>query len=267
MSILSRHKRVEVVNHLVEGCSIASTCRLVRVSKMTVLALLCKLGNACLAFHDQRVVNLACKRLEADEIWSFTYMKAKQATPADVALGRGDCWLWLAICAESRLIVSYYAGLRDEESARYFIQDVARRLTHRIQLTTDGLRWYVIAVEESFGDEIDFSQLIKDFISKEKSIEEKVIIGDPDPDGISTSYIERYNLTMRMCNRRYTRKTNGFSKKLTNHLYAIAIQNHYYNWCRVHMTLGTTPAIAAGISKRRWTPEDMVRRLLRDDEA
>jgi IS1 family transposase len=270
MNKLSIEKRTQIINLLVEGNSIRATSRIANVSKDTVSTLLVKVGTACWDFHDTHVVNVKSQRIQCDEIWSFVYSKEKNK-PEGME-NAGDIWTWTAIDADSKLIVSWNVGNRDADSANTFMQDVADRINGYVQLTTDGHHAYLQAVGEAFGDNIDYTMLVK-LYGKEgerKTTEKKysparftgskktVISGNPDQDYISTSYVERQNLTMRMHMRRFTRLTNAFSKKLENHCYAIALHFMYYNWVKQHKTLRVTPAMAAGLTKRFMSIEDIV---------
>lgn len=230
-------------------------------------------GTVCADYHNANanVKGLSCKRVQADEIWSFCYAKEKNV-PEDKQgiFGYGDVYTWTAICADSKLIVSWLIGKRDAQSAKIFMQDVASRLSNRVQLTTDGLRAYLVAVEEAFGSEVDFSQLVKLYGVSTEDSEIKYspavcsgeiktpINGNPDPAHISTSYVERQYLTMRMSMRQFTRLTNGISKKLQNHYYALSIYFMYYNFVRVHKTLRVTPAMEVKIADHVWTFEDIL---------
>lgn len=255
---------------LVEGNSIRSTCRMTGVAKGTVLSLLADLGEACRDYHFVHVRNLNSKNIQADEIWSFCYGKDRNISMAKKAEGAGSLWTWTAIDAESKLIVSYLCGARDAAWATAFLKDVASRVSSRIQLTTDGFRIYKGAVELVFGSEIDYAMLIKLFGKPEQpearyspgeciGTETTVITGTPDPRHINTSYVERSNLTMRMHMRRFTRLTNGFSKKVENHVHMLAIYYMFYNFARVHTTLRVTPAMEAGISDHVWSIEELVK--------
>lgn len=270
MNKLPIDKQVQIVSALVEGNSIRSTARMTGVSKDTVVKLLVSVGRACWEFHDATVVNVNSKRIQCDEIWSFVYSKEKNK-PEGIE-NAGDVWTWTAIDADSKLILSWNVGNRDADCAATFMCDVADRVKNYVQLTTDGHHAYLNAVGEAFGDNIDFAQLIKLYGSeKEATGTEKkyspakfrgakktVISGDPDPDYISTSYVERQNLTMRMHMRRFTRLTNAFSKKIENHCYAIALHFVYYNFCKIHKTLRVTPAMEAKLVKKPMTIEDIV---------
>ncbi len=240
------------------------------VAKNTVLKLLVDAGDACARYQHRTLRNLTCKRIQCDEIWSFCYAKAKNV-PAERQgqLGYGDVWTWVAIDADTKLVPSWLVGTRDGMHAAHFIADVASRLAHRVQLTTDGHKPYLEAVEAGFGGAIDYAMLIKLYGNQPGDevryspaecigIRKEVIVGNPDPDHISTSYAERQNLTMRMRMRRFTRLTNAFSKKLANLEAAVAVHYMHYNFVRRHQTLRVTPAMAAGVDRRLWSIEDMV---------
>ena len=262
MNQLDKKKRAQILHMLVEGNSLRATARMAGVSRNTVDKLLGDAGAACLKYQDRVLTDLPCERLQCDEIWSFVYAKGKNVPKAKSAPpGAGDIWTWTAIDADTKLIPCWYIGGRDLGAARTFIDDLASRLRHRVQLTTDGHQPYVVAVKGAFGNDIDYARLIKIYgpdtsvkrYSPPKVLEVRcgVVTGDPDPDEISTSYVERQNLTMRMSMRRFTRLTNGFSKKVQNHMYAISLHFMHYNFCRPHQTLkGKTPAMAAGISNK-----------------
>ena len=267
MNQLSTTRRAQIIAALVEGNSINSTCRMLGVGKHTVLRLLEDAGTACAEFHDRYVRGIRSKRVQCDEIWSFVGAKMKNASEAQVAGGWGDVWTWTAIDADSKLIVSYLVGQRGPAWAKCFMEDVASRVTSRIQLTTDGLKMYGEAVEGAFGCDVDYAMLIKlygndSFDTKYSpgeciGTQTAVLQGNPNPKHISTSFVERQNLTMRMSMRRFTRLTNGFSKKLANHEHQIAIYFMHYNFCRVHKTLRVTPAMEAGLTDRVWTVEEL----------
>jgi IS1 family transposase len=270
MNKLTQQKRSQVVSALVEGNSIRATVRMTGVSKNTIAKLLLELGEACVKYLDKALVNLNCKHVQCDEIWSFCYAKEKNV-PLELRgkFGYGDVWTWTAIDAETKLIVSWLVGGRDAGTAYAFVQDLAKRLAHRVQLTTDGHRAYLTAVEDNFGSEIDYAMLVKIYGSDSGNdtkyspaecigCREVVISGTPDPKHISTSYVERQNLTMRMGMRRFTRLTNAFSKKVENHIASIAIHYMHYNFCRVHQTLRVTPAMEAGIADHVWTIAELV---------
>jgi IS1 family transposase len=271
MNRLSTADRVRVVAALVEGCSIRATVRMTGVAKNTIVKLLADLGTACAKYHDEHVRDLRSKRIQVDEIWSFVYAR-KQNVPADKRdqFGVGDVWTWTAIDADSKLVVSYLVGTRDTGYATEFMHDVAGRLAERVQLTSDGLRAYFIAVPDAFGADVDYARLVKvygkPFGSKGRPDVPDVCIGavkdaqigNPEAAHISTSFVERQNLTMRMGMRRFTRLTNAFSKKIENHCHAVALHFMHYNFCRVHQTLRVTPAMEAGLSDHVWSVEELV---------
>lgn len=271
MNRLPVAKRAQILQMLCEGTSMRSASRLAGVSINTVSKLLVDAGQVCAAFHDEMVQNVPSKRVQCDEIWSFCYAKRKNVTPeiAEKHADAGDVWTWTALDSDSKLIVSYLVGSREYSSAMEFMRDAAGRLANRVQLTTDGLKFYLAAVDYAFGTEVDYAQLVKYYgedQSEEKryspaictGCEKKEITGSPDPSHISTSHVERSNLTMRMHMRRFTRLTNAFSKKFTNHAHMVAIYTVWYNFIRNHKTLKTTPAIAAGIADRPWTLVEIV---------
>jgi IS1 family transposase len=269
MNKLNRTKQAQVIAALVEGCSVNATVRMTGVAKNTILKLLADLGTACIEYQDRNLRNLKCTRIQCDEIWQFCYAKEKNV-PEEMKgkFGVGDVWTWVAIDADTKLIPSYMLGNRDAETAAAFIEDLASRLASRIQLTTDGLGVYLNAVEGAFGADVDFAQLIKVYGASQETVryspaecigcETKVVSGRPKAEHISTSFVERQNLTMRMGMRRFTRLTNGFSKKIENHFYAIAIHFMHYNFCRIHKTLRVTPAMEAGIADHVWTIEEIL---------
>jgi IS1 family transposase len=267
MNQLSTTRRAQIIAALVEGNSINSTCRMLGVGKHTVLRLLEDAGRACAKFHDQHVRGVSSKRIQCDEIWSFVGAKMKNTSEAKAEEGWGDVWTWTAIDADSKLVVSYLVGQRGPAWAKMFMDDVAARVTSRIQLTTDGLKMYGNAVEGAFGCDVDYAMLIKlygndSFDTKYSpgdciGTQTAVLQGNPNPKHISTSYVERQNLTMRMSMRRFTRLTNGFSKKLENHSHQVALYFMHYNFCRVHKTLRVTPAMEAGLTNTVWTIEDL----------
>lgn len=269
MNRLDNTRRVQVVKCLCEGLSIRATVRLTGVAKNTVVKLLADLGTVCDAYHDEHVRNIAAKRIQCDEIWSFCYGKDKNISDEKKAEGAGSLWTWTAIDADSKLIVSYLCGGRDASWARAFMEDVASRLITRVQLTTDGHRVYAEAVEGAFGMEVDYAMLVKQYGAPETpetryspgvciGCETHIKSGKPDPKHISTSFVERQNLTMRMQMRRFTRLTNGFSKKAENHEHMLAIYFMYYNFCRVHQTLRVTPAMESGIANHVWEVAELI---------
>jgi IS1 family transposase len=269
MNKLNTAERVQIIRCLVEGNSIRSTCRITGRSIHTVLSLLVVAGEACQKYHDEHVRGLACKRLQVDEVWNFCYAKQKNVPEEKRGqFGYGDCWTWTAVDADSKLIVSYLVGLRDGGYATEFIQDAADRLLHRVQLTSDGHHSYLQAVDGAFDAGVDYAQLIKVYGTAQEeiryspatilSIESRPIFGNPDPVHISTSFVERSNLTMRMSMRRFTRLTNGFSKKIDNMKHAVALNFMYYNFCRIHQTLRVTPAMEAGLTDHVWEIEELI---------
>ena len=279
MNKLPVEKRAQILGLMVEGMSIRAISRTTGASKNTIVKLLEDAGHACMAFHDATVRAVKAQRVQCDEIWSFCYAKQKNVPTAKAAPeGAGDVWTWTALDADSKLIVSWLVGSRDAECANAFMLDVAERLANRVQLTTDGHGPYLQAVEGAFGIDVDFAQLIKLYGTLPgKSAEvryspaqcvgarKQAFKGRPDPKHVSTSYVERANLSMRMGMRRFTRLTNGFSKKIDNHCHALAIYFMHYNFVRLHQTLRVTPAIAAGISDKLWSLEDVVRMVDRWD--
>ena len=260
MNKLSVTKRAQILTLLVEGMSLRAISRATDASINTISNLLVDAGDACSAYHDETVRRVRAKRVQVDEIWSFTYAKQKNVAMAkDAPEGAGDTWTWTAIDADSKLVMSWLVGPRDAGSAFTFVSDLADRLATRVQLTSDGLRLYVDAVEDAFGADIDFAQLIKLYGAVQETDTRyspaqcqgtitKPITGNPDPKHISTSYVERQNLTMRMSMRRFTRLTNAFSKKLMNHVHHVSLYFVHYNFCRVHKTLRMSPAMAAGVT-------------------
>ena len=269
MNRLSTEERAQVVSALVEGVSIRSITRMYGYSKNTVAKLIVELGAACSQYMNEHLVNLLCKRVQVDEIWSFVYAKQKNVTPNMLSERvAGDVWTWVAIDADTKLVCSWMVGQRDPITARDFIGDLAGRLTNRIQLTSDGLKTYLIAVDKAFGEDIDYAMLVKVYGESSEGqkryspadclgCNKEPKVGNPDPKYISTSYIERQNLTMRMSMRRFTRLTNAFSKKVENHIASIAIHYMHYNYVRIHQTLRVTPAMAAGITEKLWAVTDI----------
>ena len=277
MNKLSIERRTRVVKALCEGNSIRATARMCDVAINTVVKLLQDTGSACLDYQDEVMRDLPCKRLQCDEIWSFVYAKAKNVPEEHKGeFGYGDVWTWPALCADTKLIACWHIGNRDGRNAYHFMKSLAARLAHRVQLTTDGHTPYLEAVEGAFGSEIDYAMLIKLYgtVAPEKEArrryspadcvgtEARVILGKPEKAHVSTSYVERQNLTMRMSMRRFTRLTNAFSKKLENHMYAIALYFMHYNFARPHKTLSkpypTSPAMAAGLTDHVWATEELI---------
>lgn len=279
MNRLSLADRARVLSCLVEGNSIRSTVRMTGVAKNTVAKLLVDMGCAAHAMMERTLVNLPCKRVQCDEIWSFVYAKDKNVPKSMRGeVGVGSVWTWTALCADSKLVLAWFVAGRDAESARVFMNMVAGRLANRVQLTSDGHGAYLDAVPHAFGNDIDFAQLVKTYGAENPGearyspprctgCKRKRRIGKPDRKHVSTSYVERQNLTMRMSMRRFTRLTNAFSKKLENHLHAVTLYFAHYNFCRVHQTLGKTPAMAAGIADHAWTLEELVGLLERQETA
>ncbi len=270
MSKLSIEKRVQILSMLVEGSSMRSTSRVTGASINTVSKLLIEAGQACLEFHDENVRGLKSERIQCDEIWSFCYAKQKNADKADMPEFAGDIWTWTSLDADSKLICNWFVGGRDAEYANFFMQDLAERLDNRVQLTTDGHKAYLQAVDGAFGNDIDYAQLVKLYGQSPNGkttryspaecagIKKKDRTGSPDQKHVSTSYVERQNLNMRMGMRRFTRLTNAFSKKYENHCHALALYFVYYNFIRKHTTLKTTPAVAAGLVDEVYTMELIV---------
>jgi IS1 family transposase len=273
MNRLTTQRRAQVIAALVEGNSIRSTVRMTGAAKNTVAKLLVDLGTACKQYQDERLRNLKCRLIQCDEIWSFCYCKEKTLPDEKRGtLGVGDVWTWVAIDADSKLAVNWLVGKRSAAFAEAFINDLSTRLAHRVQLTTDGHRAYLAAVEGAFGAGIDYAMLIKLYGTDESGAaderryspakcvgcERGKISGNPDSRFISTSFIERQNLTMRMSMRRFTRLTNAFSKKIENLEHAVNLHYMYYNFARVHQTLRVTPAMEAGISNHIWSLEEIV---------
>jgi len=273
MNKLPIAKKVQIINLLVEGSSLRAASRIADVSINTVTKLLVDVGRACQDFHNQTVMYVKANRVQCDEIWSFVYSKQKNV-PDGMEEDAGDVWTWTAIESDSKLIISWLVGNRDLEAAETFMCDLAYRIKGKPgQLTTDGLKYYQQAVLTAFGSQIDFAQLVKKYDSADEptnqsdrkyspskfiSAKKNVVFGNPDREYVSTSHVERQNLTMRMHMRRFTRLTNAFSKKVENHCYAVALHFVYYNFCKLHKSLRVTPAMAAGLSKRFLTIEDIV---------
>jgi IS1 family transposase len=270
MNTLKATQRAAVVRCLVEGNSIRSTVRMTGVAKNTVTKLLVDLGRACSQYQDAALRDLSCKRFQCDEIWAFVYSKDKNV-PEQYAgqFGFGDVWTFTAICADCKLIPAWLVGERNEFDASAFIKDLSDRLANRVQLTTDGHKMYLEAVEDVFGADIDYAMLIKHYGADPESevryspaecvgTEKRIIQGKPNHWDISTSYVERQNLTMRMGMRRFTRLTNAFSKKAENLAHAVSLHFMHYNFCRVHQTLKATPAVAAGVADHVWSVDELV---------
>ena len=270
MNKLSAEEKVRVVACLVEGNSLRSTVRMTGIHRTTIQNLLVELGAACSEYQDKTLRNLTCLKIQCDEIWSFVGCKEKNATAEDKAQGLGDVWTWTAMDSKTKLVPCWFVGSRDGSAAYHFMHDMAGRLSHRVQLTTDGHKPYLSAVEDAFGADIDYAMLVKIYGNAPEGGEVRyspaqcmgarktVISGKPEYQHISTSHIERQNLTIRMSMRRFTRLTNAFSKKLENHEAAIALHFMYYNFARVHQTLRVTPAMEAGVSNHVWTLGEIV---------
>ena len=267
MKQLTTTQRAQIIKCLCEGMSIRSTVRITGAAKNTVAKLLCDIGCACADYHHRAVRNLTVQRLQCDEIWSFVGAKKKNVTQEQE--GWGDVWTWTAIDADTKLCVSYYVGDRGKHSAFAFMDDAAKRINGRIQITTDAHKPYLSAVEKAFGGDADYAQLHKIYGAPEANesryspatcigCDMKTVSGVPDPKHVSTSYVERQNLNMRMGMRRFTRLTNAFSKKVENHGHAVALYFAYYNFCRVHTTLRVTPAMEAGLSDHVCSVEELV---------
>jgi len=271
MNKLSAERRAQILGMMVEGNSIRAIVRMTGASKNTIVKLLEDAGEAFSAYQDRAFHDLPCKRLQLDEIWAFCYAKAPTVPFAKAAPEEArDLWTWVAIDAETKLVPSWRIGDRSGETAIEFVCDLSKRLASRVQITSDGLRSYVEAIEAGFGADVDYAQLIKLYgetphpagrYSPAQIQETKTYCctGKPDPRHISTSYLERQNLTMRMSMRRFTRLTNGFSKKAANHAHSVAIHFMHYNFVRIHQSLRVTPAMASGVTPKLWSLTDMAR--------
>ena len=277
MNRLTPERRKQVIAALVEGNSIRATVRMTGVAKNTVAKLLVDLGTVCSIYQDRVMRDLPCDNIQVDEIWAFVGAKRNNVTPEGREKGWGDVWTWVGIDADTKLVPSYRIGARDVAEGSAFMADLAGRLRHRVQLTSDAHPPYLRAVKGAFEDDIDYAQLIKLYGTDREAerryspavcigAQRRVVSGDPDPGKISTSYVERQNLTMRMSMRRFTRLTNAFSKKVENLAAAVSLHFAYYNFCRVHQTLGTTPAVAAGVVDHVWTLDELIG-LLADAES
>ncbi|HUW39059.1 MAG TPA: IS1 family transposase [Rhodocyclaceae bacterium] len=273
MNRLTTKDRARILSVLCEGMGVNAACRITGASKNTVLKLLADVGEVCALYQDRVMTGLQLKRIECDEIWSFVGMKQKNV-PEELAgvFGLGDIYTWTAIDADTKLVPCWHVGTRGLESAKLFISDLSSRLDARVQLTTDCHKAYLQAFEESFGRDIDFAQLVKLYGNEGQTkedarryspaqctgAEKKRVTGNPDMENVSTSYVERQNLTMRMHMRRFTRLTNAFSKKLENHMHAISLYFMFYNFCKIHKTLRVTPAMEAGITDHVWDLEEVI---------
>lgn len=271
---LRTEKKLAVLAALVEGCSVRSTERLTGVHRDTICRLLARVGDGCAALLDERMVDLGCKRLELDELWSFVGKKQRMVTDDDDRERVGDQWTYIAIDATTKLIPTFLVGKREARNTNAFVADVASRLRNRVQLSTDGLKQYIEAVERAFGSGVDFAQIVKSYEAEPAgegryspprvaSTEKTPIVGEPIAELVSTSYVERNNLNIRMGTRRFTRLTNAFSKKLENHVAAVALHVAHYNFVRVHRTLHVTPAVEADVTDHVWGLDE----LLADVEA
>jgi len=273
MNKLKTDTRSRILHCLCEGNSLRATARLTDSAINTVVKLLIDAGTSCSNYQDKVFRNLTCKRIQCDEVWSFCYAKEKNCTPEMKAKGAGDLWTWAAIDADTKLIPCWFIGKRDASCAYHFIHDLAQRLSHRVQLTTDGHTAYLSAVEDAFGAKIDYAMLQKIYGGSQETPETRyspaicmgarkaVISGKPDHNHVSTSYVERQNLTMRMNMRRFTRLTNAFSKKVENHEHSVALHFMYYNFCRIHKSLRVTPAMEASVTDHVWSLEELIELL------
>lgn len=273
MNRLTKEARAKILHLLCEGMAIRAVTRLTGVSKTTVTKLLVDAGSAAAWYQDRVFQNLESRRIQVDEIWGFVGAKAKNAKPELKATGQaGDIWVWVATDADTKLVPSWMVGGRDAEWAMAFIDDLASRLSHRVQITSDGHNAYLDAIDTAFGGEVDYAMLVKVYGQSPEAekryspaecigARKEIIQGDPDWAHVSTSYSERNNLNIRMHSRRMTRLTNAFSKKVANHAHAMALHFLYYNFVRVHKTLRTSPAMAAGVTKRLWEMDDVVEML------
>ena len=271
MRQLALQTRVAILKCLLDGMSIRATARVADVSKITVSKLLVEAGAACSAFHDEHVRGVKAQRVQCDEIWSFVGCKQKNAKP-DATEWQGDVWTWTALDSDSKLAISYLVGGRDSDYAIAFMDDLRARLANRVQLTTDGHKAYLEAVEGAFGGDVDYAQLVKLYGEPASRTDQRRyspavctgarrerIEGSPDMAKVSTSHVERQNLTMRMAMRRFTRLTNAFSKKIENHAHAVALHFMNYNFCRIHSSLKVTPAMAAVVTDRLWDVDDIIK--------
>ena len=277
MNKLSLQERAQILGMLVEGNSLRATSRMANVAYNTVLKFVVDIGCACASYHHAQVQSLPCKRIQCDEIWSFVYAKAKNAEGAKgIVDGAGDIWTWTSLCADTKLICNWLVGSRDASCASALMEDLKGRLKHRVQISSDGHKAYLEAVEGAFGNDVDYSMLVKIYGAPSEGqkryspadcigCRKEPITGNPDPAHISTSFVERHNLHMRMSMRRFTRLTNGFSKKMENHAHAVALHCLYYNYGRIHTALRVTPAMEAGLTDHVWSLEEIAALLV--DEA
>ena len=272
MNKLTHDQLIQVVNCLIEGCSIRATVRMTGVAKKTVMRVLVEVGAVCEEYQDRVLRNLTCRRIQLDELWGFNYCKQKTVTLeiAEKVPGAGDVWLWVAIDTDSKLVASWKLGDRNAGTAFAFVHDLAARLNNRVQVTSDGHRVYLTAIESAFGSEVDYAMLVKVYGSDPAESETRyspaecigiqmaVISGSPDPKHISTSFVERQNWSVRTAMRRYTRLSNGFSRKIENHAAAVALNYFAYNFIKIHRTLRVSPAMAADVTDRLWEVSDLV---------
>jgi len=269
MNTLTKDERIRVVAALVEGNSIRATSRMTGIARNTVTKLLVDLGQVCMKYHDAHVRDVLVRRLQCDEIWAYVGAKAKNVSAAKKEIGWGDVWTWVGIDTETKLVVSYLVGGRGADWAMDFMKDAAERIRGRVQITTDGHKAYLEAVERAFGMDVDYAQLHKIYGASLENetryspavcigCDMKTVSGNPDPKHVSTSFVERQNLTMRMHMRRFTRLTNGFSKKIDNHAYAVAVHFMYCNFVRIHQTLRVTPAMEARLCDHAWDLAELV---------
>lgn len=268
-NVLPREKQIAVLSALVEGNSVRATDRMTGVNRETILNLLVRVGDGCTALLDEKMVDLNCRRLEIDEIWGFVGKKQRHVKAEDDASRIGDTWTYVAIDADTKLVPCFLVGKRTAESTDAFVGDLASRLRYRVQISTDGLRMYADAIPAAFAGDVDYAQIVKQYEAeatgpgrysppKVTATEKTPVCGAPVKELVSTSYVERQNLTMRMSIRRLTRLTNGFSKKLENHIAATSLHFAHYNFVRMHSTLRATPAMAAGISPTLWSMGELL---------
>ena len=270
MNKLSTEERTRVVAALVEGNSMRAVTRMTGVHRTTIQKLLVDLGSACSEYQDKAFHNLKCKRIQCDEIWSFVGSKEKNTSAEKKAEGWGDVWTWVALDADTKLVPTWFVGTRDASAAYHFIHDLKARLANRVQLTTDGHKAYLSAIEDAFGAEVDYAQLIKIYGNAPEGAEVRyspaqcmgarkgLVTGTPDFKHVSTSFVERQNLTMRMSMKRFARLSNGFSKKVENHEHNLALHYMHYNFCRIHQTLRCTPAMEAGVTEHVWSLAELI---------
>jgi IS1 family transposase len=268
-NILRTEKQLAVLSALVEGCSVRSTERLTGVHRDTICRLLVTVGTGCASLLDEKMVNLDCQRLEMDELWSFVAKKQRSVTKVDNQKLVGDQWTYVAIDADTKLIPTFLVGKRESQNTNAFVADVAARMRNRVQISTDGLRQYIEAVHIAFGETVDYAMIVKEYEAEavgpgrysppRVSATEKIpVFGSPAAEAVSTSFVERQNLTMRMGMRRFTRLTNGFSKKLENHVAAVSLHVAHYNFVRQHRTLRVSPAVAAGVETKMWSMGELL---------